>query len=191
MKNRKPGLILITGGVRSGKSTFSEKLAEKLGKSVTFIATAQSLDEEMTERIAQHRSGRPVHWKTYEEPHQVESVIKEVGLKTEVILIDCLTLLVSNFMQEYQEKSLNQELADKITGKVEEIIKESLKCPSTVIIISNEVGLGLVPANPMGRFYRDILGKANQMIASQSDWVYLLVAGIPMQIKGNHHAEHD
>jgi len=184
MEKNKPRLILITGGVRSGKSSFAETLAGKLGKKITFIATAQALDKEMEDRIAQHRANRPVHWETYEEPYQVAQVIQKVGEKTEVILLDCLTLLVSNFMQDYQEDSSNNDLAEKIIGKIKEITSEAAQCPATVIIVSNEVGLGLVPANPMGRFFRDILGKANQIIASSSDEVYLMVAGISLLIKG-------
>ncbi len=184
MSQVKPKLILITGGVRSGKSVFAEKLAGKFGKKITFIATAQPLDREMAERIAQHRASRPVQWETYEEPYQVSQVIQKVGQKTEVILLDCLALLVSNLMQDYQEKTSNQKLADNIIGKIDEIVREALRCSATVIIVSNEVGLGLVPANPMGRFFRDILGKANQIISSSSDQVYLMVAGIPLLIKG-------
>lgn len=179
-----PKLILITGGVRSGKSSFAEKLAGNLGQKIAFIATAQSLDKEMEDRIAQHRANRPVHWETYEEPYQVVQVIQKVGEKTEVILLDCLTLLVSNFMQNYQEDSSNDDLAEKIIEKIKEIISEAAHCSATVIIVSNEVGLGLVPTNSMGRFFRDMLGKANQIIASSSDQVYLLVAGIPLLIKG-------
>jgi len=184
MNQIKPKLILITGGVRSGKSLFAESFAEKLGGEISFVATAQALDEEMAERIKQHRTNRPFQWKTYEEPYQVAQVIQKVGEKTEVILLDCLALLVSNFMQDYQEGIPNQSLADSIIGKINEITSEALQCPVTVIIVSNEVGLGLVPVNPMGRFFRDILGKANQIIASSSDQVYLMVAGIPLLIKG-------
>jgi len=184
MNQSKPGLILITGGVRSGKSFFAETLAGKLGKKITFIATAQALDEEMAERIKQHRANRPVQWETYEEPYKVAQVIQRVGQNTEVILIDCLTLLVSNPMQDYQEGLPNQNLTDSIIGEINEIIREAAQCPARVIIVSNEVGLGLVPANPMGRFFRDILGQVNQIIASSSDQVYLMVAGIPLLIKG-------
>lgn len=187
MKQVREKLILVTGGVRSGKSSFAESLAGKLGDNITFIATAQALDREMGERIAQHRAGRPIHWKTIEEPYQVEQIINEVGSKTDVILVDCLTLLVSNLMQDYGEEVFNRSLADEIMKVIDRITGASLQCRGTVIIVSNEVGLGLVPANPMGRFFRDILGKANQKIAAQADRVYLLVAGIPMQIKGNRH----
>jgi len=186
MKPKKPKIVLITGGVRSGKSSFAEKLAGNLGQKIAFIATAQSLDKEMEDRIAQHRANRPVHWETYEEPYQVAQVIQKVREKTEVevILLDCLALLVSNLMQNYQQDSSNNGLAEKIIWKINEITSEATQCSATVIIVSNEVGLGLVPANPMGRFFRDILGKANQIIASSSDEVYLMVAGIPLLIKG-------
>ena len=186
MKPKKPKIVLITGGVRSGKSSFAEKLARNLGQKIAFIATAQSLDKEMEDRIAQHRANRPVHWETYEEPYQVAQVIQKVREKTEVevILLDCLALLVSNLMQNYQQDSSNNGLAEKIIWKINEITSEATQCSATVIIVSNEVGLGLVPANPMGRFFRDILGKANQIIASSSDEVYLMVAGIPLLIKG-------
>ncbi len=185
MRKNRLKLILITGGVRSGKSSFAEKLAAKLGEKIVFIATAQALDEEMEDRITQHRANRPFHWKTYEEPYQVAQVIQQVGQSTEVVLVDCLTLLISNLMQDYREGSSNEDLAHKIIRKIEKIIQESLKCQATIIIVSNEVGLGLVPANPMGRFFRDMLGKANQLIAAQSNRVYLMVSGIPLLIKGN------
>lgn len=190
MNRIKEKLILVTGGVRSGKSSFAESLAGKLGKKIAFIATAQALDREMEERIAQHRSARPLYWKTIEEPYQVQKIIRENSKRMDVILLDCLTLLVSNLMQDYREENFNQDLADKIMKAVDEIIRESLKCQGTVIVVSNEVGLGLVPVNPMGRFFRDILGKANQRVAAKSDLVYLLVAGIPMQIKGNRYENH-
>ncbi len=187
MNQNQVRLILITGGVRSGKSTFAEKLAAKLGKKVAFIATAQALDEEMEQRIAHHLQNRPSHWETFEEPYQVSEVIRKVGQETEVILVDCLTLLISNLMREYQEGSSNQKLDDTITQRINEIIELSCQSKAVVIVVTNEVGFGLVPANPMGRFFRDILGKANQLIAAKSDCVYLMVAGIPISIKGHNH----
>ncbi len=184
MKQKRPKIVLITGGVRSGKSFFAEKLAGNIGTKVTFIATAQGFDEEMTDRIAKHRANRPVHWETYEEPYQVAQVIQKVGEKTEVVLIDCLTLLVSNLMQNYREDTSNNNLAKNIIKQIKEIVRESLQCSATVIIVSNEVGLGLVPANPMGRFFRDILGQVNQIIGADADRVYFMTAGIPLLIKG-------
>jgi adenosylcobinamide kinase/adenosylcobinamide-phosphate guanylyltransferase len=181
----KPKLILITGGVRSGKSSFSETLAGKISKNIAFIATAQPLDKEMEDRIEKHRAARPANWKTYEESYKVGQVIKDVSEEIDVIIVDCLTLLVSNLMHNYQEKSLNKKLSNIINREINEIVQESLKGTATVIIVSNEVGLGLVPANPMGRFYRDTLGYANQVVAKNAEQVYLLVAGIPLLIKGN------
>lgn len=185
MNQIKGKLILITGGVRSGKSSFAESLAIKLGKNIGFIATAQPLDEEMATRIAQHRKRRPENWETWEEPYQVERIIEEIGNKTEVIIIDCLTLLVSNLMQDGNEGKSLSALAEKIKEKIRKIIDKSLSCQATVIMVSNEVGLGIVPANVSGRFFRDLLGEANQMVAASSNQVYLMVAGIPLLIKGN------
>lgn len=184
MKQKRPKIVLITGGVRSGKSSFAEKLAGHIGTKVTFIATAQALDEEMTERIAKHQANRPKHWETYEEHYKVAQIIHKMGEKTEVVLIDCLTLLVSNLMQDYREDTSNNNLAKNIIKQIKDIVRESLKCSATVIIVSNEVGLGLVPANPMGRFFRDILGQANQIIGADADRVYFMTAGIPFLIKG-------
>ena len=184
MKQDKPKLIFITGGVRSGKSSFAESLASKIGEKITYIATAQALDEEMSERITEHRKRRPKNWQTYEEPYQVEKIIQEIGHKTDVILIDCLTLLVSNLMSDCPDEQSRKNLSSKIKVKINVIVNEALKCQASVIMVSNEVGLGLVPTNITGRFFRDILGQANQAIALNADRVYLMVAGIPMLIKG-------
>lgn len=178
-------IILITGGVRSGKSSFAEKIARDNGGKVAFIATAQALDKEMHDRINKHRAHRPTDWRTYEEPYNILPIIKKIGQQVDVILLDCLTLLVSNLMTNYQEGSENQEINENIMMQVEGIINQSLKSSATLIIVSNEVGLGLVPVNPLGRFFRDTLGKANQFIAANSAKVYLMVAGIPILIKGN------
>lgn len=185
MKKNKPELVLITGGVRSGKSSFAESLAKKSGERIAYIATAQGLDDEMRERIAEHRNRRPKNWKTFEETEQIDRVIGEIGYKADVILIDCLTLLISNLISDFKDESFRQEFSLRIDEKIDLIIKAALKSQATVIIVSNEVGSGLVPANSVGRFYRDMLGKANQRIASHSDQVYLMVAGIPLLIKGS------
>ncbi len=184
MNQNKPTLILITGGVRSGKSSFAELLAEKIGQKIAYIATAQALDEEMTERIIEHRKRRPHNWKTYEEPYQVERIIREICFQTDVIIIDCLTLLISNLMSYFQEITSKPEIFIKIKEKIEFIVEEIFKGQATVIIVSNEVGMGLVPTTAMGRFYRDILGQANQTVALHAQQVYLMVAGIPLLIKG-------
>lgn len=185
MEKQKPKLILITGGARSGKSSFAEALAQQSGEKITYIATAQALDEEMRERIAEHRKRRPKNWHTVEETVNVDRVIEEFGPQTEVIIVDCITLLVSNLISDFKEESSKDFFASKVQEKIEHIIGASLKYQATIIIVSNEVGSGLVPANLAGRFFRDLLGKANQSIALNADQVYLMVSGIPLLIKGN------
>lgn len=184
MKQNKPKLILITGGVRSGKSSFAQSLAQKSEGRIAFIATAQALDEEMAERIAEHRKKRPDNWETYEESCQVEKVIREIGFLADVIIIDCLNFLVANLMADFKDGKRKELLNSKIKEVIASIIEESLKSRASIIIVSNEVGSGLVPVNPAGRFFRDMLGMANQDIARHADLVYLMVAGIPLLIKG-------
>lgn len=193
MKENKPGIILVTGGARSGKSTFAERLAGEIGEKVVYIATAQGLDEEMCQRIKNHQSKRPSHWVTIEEPYQVGKVIGEKSYDADVIIVDCLTLLVSNLMKNYQDHKRqedNQKITDDIIHTIEKMIQEGLKCKATVILVSNEVGSGIVPGNPIGRFFRDMLGQTNQMIARKADHVYLMVSGIPVLIKGRRDEKH-
>ena len=184
MERDRPKLILITGGVRSGKSSFAEALAQELGSKVAYIATGQALDEEMAERIAKHRRARPQYWQTYEEPIQVEDVVREIGSRAEVIILDCLNFLVANLMSDYEEGESKEPLVSKIRDKIDALVAEALKSPASVIVVSNEVGSSLVPANPAGRFFQEQLGQANQAIALHAGLVYLMVAGIPLLIKG-------
>ena len=185
MEKNKEKLIFITGGARSGKSCFAESLALKIGKKIAYIATAQALDEEMRERIDSHRARRPKNWLTFEEPEQVDRVIEDIDDEVDVILIDCLTLLVSNLISDFKKDSPGSEFCIKINKKIDLIVEAALKSSATVIIVSNEVGSGLVPNSIIGRFFRDILGKANQSIARNADLVYFVVSGIPLLIKGN------
>ena len=184
MKQGRPKLILITGGVRSGKSSFAEALAQELGSKIAYIATGQAFDKEMAERISKHRQRRPQHWQTYEEPEQVEEIIPEIGSTAEVIIIDCLNFLVANLISDYKEEEPKGPLASKIRDKIDALVSEALKSPATIILVSNEVGSSLVPVNPAGRFFQEQLGQANQAIALHAELVYLMVAGIPLLIKG-------
>jgi adenosylcobinamide kinase/adenosylcobinamide-phosphate guanylyltransferase len=177
-------LIFITGGARSGKSSFAEKIAAKTSKKVAFIATGQPLDEEMTFRIKQHREKRLNTWKTYEEPIEVRELVSHLGLAKEVILIDCLTLLTSNLLLRKEDKVEDPRWQEEILVEIEKIAEVSYQVSAQVIIVSNEVGMGLVPDNPLGRVYRDILGKANGIIADKADEVFMIVSGIPLKIKG-------
>jgi len=177
-------LIFITGGARSGKSNFAEKMAAKTSKEVVYIATGQPLDEEMTFRIKKHREKRLNTWETYEEPTEVRGLVSRLGLEKEVILIDCLTLLTSNLLLRKEDKVKDTKWQEEILTEIEKLAEISYKVPAQVIIVSNEVGMGLVPDNTLGRVYRDILGRANSIIANKADEVFMIVSRIPLKIKG-------
>lgn len=176
-------ITLILGGARSGKSSYAQSLAEESSKSVTFLATAQALDEEMSARIQKHRAERPANWETLEVSLDIASHIQR--LKSDVVILDCMTLLVSNLVMQFVKDDLVEEAPFKLAveKEVEELIAAMRKQEQNWIIISNEVGLGLVPPYQMGRVYRDWLGWANQRLASAADKVILMVAGIPMVIR--------
>jgi adenosylcobinamide kinase / adenosylcobinamide-phosphate guanylyltransferase len=230
--------VLILGGARSGKSTFAQGLAQSLGEKVLFVATGEPLDEEMALRIEEHKRNRPESWRTLEIGVNVgQSLKREMG-DAEVVLLDCLTLLVSNIILkplsfgsgegemednypcnlkasptrpsapsdfyhsepfapchsegENLPKNLAQDKHREATSKAEIQVMTELeqlidfidKYNGTFIVVSNEVGLGLVPENKLGRVYRDLLGKANQLLARRADEVYFMAAGIPAKIKG-------
>ena len=176
-------ITLILGGARSGKSSHAQRLAEMTGKPVTFIATAQALDEEMTTRIQKHRLERPAGWETLEIPSDIADHMPKI--KSQVVLLDCITLLVSNLLMQFVKDDLVDEnpffLA--VQKEVEILIAAIQAQDQDWFIISNEVGLGLVPPYPMGRAYRDALGWANQRLAREADRVLFMVAGIPMVVK--------
>jgi len=168
---------LILGGARSGKSTFAEKLGRQYPR-VTYLATAQAFDDEMTERIAKHQSERPTHWNTVECPFDPASAIRAARNETDCYLLDCITLLVSNLLLA------NESAAEETTySAVDNLISAFRETQADLILVSNEVGLGLVPDNPLGRCYRDLLGRVNQQLAAQADTVYFLIAGLPMKVK--------
>lgn len=179
--------ILILGGARSGKSSFAERLACLSGESVAYVATAAAWDEEMRHRIAAHQQQRPAHWATVEEELWVKQAVGDLHGKYPVVLIDCLTLLVTNMLLNpgfAGSGSLTpQEQEKMILGELEQLGRACRSFAGTVIMVSNEVGQGLVPDNPLGRQYRDVAGRANQLMASLAHEVYLVVAGIPVEIK--------
>lgn len=179
--------ILLTGGARSGKSSYAQELAERSGKRVLFVATAEAGDDEMRERIEKHKQDRPADWRTLETPTGVGKAIRDNLGDAEVVLIDCITLLVGNILGRYCD-----ETGERIdTHSAEAAVREEILSLTErfsahgpdFIIVTNEVGLGLVPDNPMGRVYRDLLGMANRMLAEKADEVYLLVSGLPMKLK--------
>ena len=181
--NSQSTITLILGGARSGKSSYAQRLAEESGKSVTFLATAQALDEEMSARIQKHRDERPASWETLELLLGISSHVEQI--KTDVVVLDCMTLLVTNLLMQFVKDDLVDEMpfTDAIQKEVDELIKKIREHKQEWLIISNEVGLGLVPPYQMGRVYRDLLGWSNQRLARAADKVILMVAGIPMVVK--------
>ena len=178
-------LVLILGGARSGKSSYAQSLAEATGKPVTFIATAQALDEEMSARIQKHRAERPATWETLEIQFDIASQLHRV--KSKVVLLDCVTLLVSNLLMQFVQNDLVDEapFMTAVQKEIDELISafHADGRERDWFIISNEVGLGLVPPYQMGRVYRDAIGWANQRLAREADKVIFMVAGIPTTIK--------
>lgn len=166
-------IALILGGVRSGKSQLAIKMAKEKGKKVAFVATCRPLDNEMKKRIELHKNARPKNWKTFEEPEDVGLLLEKIGNNFDVIIIDCLTLLVSNLLLKgLKEKDIEQK------------IRKIMNAKTNLIIVSNEVGLGIVPDNKLARDFRDIAGKMNQVMAKKASKVFFMASGIPLEIKG-------
>lgn len=164
----------VIGGARSGKSSFALKEALKIGGLKAYIATAQALDDEMKERVQKHKLERGSGWDTFEEPLNIISLMGEIHEKYDAVLIDCLTLWLSNLMLSGKDvKKEIKALADLLP---------TVNCQ--LFIVSNEVGMGIVPDNALARQFRDLAGTLNQKIAGIADEVYLVAAGIPVKIKG-------
>lgn len=168
-------IILILGGARSGKSSFAVSLARQ-HKRVAFIATGEAKDKEMQARIAMHKQARPKSWKTFEETEGLAPLFKKIGKTFDCLTIDCLTLWVSNLiLSGYKETA--------ILGMAGTMLRALKKQKAKAIIVSNEVGLGIVPQNRLARNFRDIAGKVNQIAAEEADRVFFTVAGIAAKIK--------
>jgi adenosylcobinamide kinase / adenosylcobinamide-phosphate guanylyltransferase len=178
-------LTFLLGGARSGKSSHAQRLAQRSGKRITFIATAQALDAEMSARIKKHRADRPSEWTTLEIPRDIPASLHAKAVQTDLYLLDCITLLANNvFMQFIEEDLVNEEMAKQALEKeMDELLAYIHQHDEEWIVISNEVGLGLVPPYQMGRVYRDLLGWANQRLAREADEVLWMVAGIAVPIQ--------
>lgn len=166
--------VFVLGGARSGKSSFAEKLAAECGEPVLYVATATALDEEMAERIARHRAQRPPAWRTLEAPLRVYEHVSSTLGNAATVVVEDLTLLLSNVMAD---------VGADAEARVEQEINELLALQAHVILVSNEVGMGLVPPYPVGRVFRDALGRINQAAAAACAEAYLLVAGVPLRLK--------
>ncbi len=180
-------IILITGGARSGTSSFAEEYAAKYGKKIAYIATSHIYDDEMAYRVKLHQNRRPSDWTTYEAPFKAHEAIKKAFNNHNMILFDCLTLYLSNYLCKDDIDSCNM---DKLNIEVHEImqnlidaVKNENEEHKTCIFVTNEVGSGIVPENALARKYRDLAGLSNQQFAKFADEVYFVVSGIPLKIK--------
>jgi adenosylcobinamide kinase / adenosylcobinamide-phosphate guanylyltransferase len=179
-------IVLILGGVRSGKSRFGESLATELASSrtpseVLYVATAEPRDDEMSRRIRIHRASRPSSWQTMEQPLGVGRQLSQLEHPPRVVLLDCLTLLVSNVMlqsgDELSESRQAQDAEERVRTEIDELVRITKQCGFTLVIVSGEVGMGIVPESKLGRLFRDLLGWANQELSRHADATYLMVAG--------------
>jgi adenosylcobinamide kinase/adenosylcobinamide-phosphate guanylyltransferase len=181
-------LILVLGGVRSGKSRFARQRAQERGGRVVFLATAEPGDDpEMQARIARHRAERPPEWETWERPYDAHLAVGEAAPQVDVILLDCLTVWVGNLLgrdgvaeprwEEWMDRQAQVEEA------VEQLLKGWRRGRASLIVVSNEVGLGVVPPYPLGRVFRDVLGSAHQRLAAEATEVYFLIAGLAQRLK--------
>lgn len=166
--------IFVLGGARSGKSSFAERLAVECGEPVLYVATATATDAEMAERIARHRAQRPSTWRTLEAPTGIARRLASDAGAVGTLVVEDLTLLLSNLMASKPEGAENHAI-----GEVEAV----LALDAHVIMVSNEVGMGIVPEYALGRHFRDALGRVNQATAAACGEVYLLVAGLPLRLK--------
>ena len=178
-KNVEKQLILILGGARSGKSACAENLARQ-GERTLFVATAEALDDDMRHRISIHRERRPATWNTLEEPLDPVAAIPAALSGHDMLLLDCLTVWVSNLLLELEDSA---DTENKILARADALLDLYERTDASWILVSNEVGLGVVPASALGRGYRDVLGRVNQLVASRADKVYLMVAGLALELK--------
>jgi adenosylcobinamide kinase / adenosylcobinamide-phosphate guanylyltransferase len=177
-------VILVTGGGRSGKSTFAQGLAESMAGRRAYIATCPVIDDEMAARVRKHREARKAgRWDTIEEPLALADALRRDG-GHDVCLVDCLTLWVNNVVYE-AEKVGRAVTEDDVARLCDEILEACRRRPGAVIFVTNEVGMGIIPENPLARRYRDLAGRCNQVIARKSETVILMVSGIPVTIKGS------
>lgn len=170
-------IVLITGGCRSGKSRFALDYANQHFTKKLYLATSEALDEEMAQRIAHHKKTRSPEWQTIEEPVEVVNKIRQYSDKTDVILLDCITLWLSNLLMRQMDDA---EILKEISGLIDTMQEKQ----TSFILVSNEVGLGIVPADPLSRRFRDLSGMANQRIAEAADTAIFMVSGIPIFLKG-------
>lgn len=186
---KKNTLTLVTGGARSGKSSFGENLLKDIDGKVLYIATAQAFDDEMKDRIKKHRKGRPSNWITLEGYKNLDSSISEYKKEFSAIFLDCITIMITNLMleEDFDWDTITPMeidlLEQKVFDQVEALIYTVKSFGVPVVFITNEIGFGIVPENRLARIFRDITGRINKYIAKQADNVFLVVCGISIKIK--------
>lgn len=187
----RPRVALVLGGARSGKSRWAERMAAETSAPVVYVATATAGDAEMAARIATHRRRRPEAWRTVEAPYDLAASVASHAAAGTVLLVDCVSLWVSNEMLRHLGARAAEEVADAewddlgdgLVAAAEATVDAARARSAALVLVSNEVGMGLVPPYPLGRRYRDALGRVNSAVAARSDDVHLLVAGIPVDLK--------
>ena len=189
MQEKPPKTVtLVLGGVRSGKSRYAQQLADRFER-VVFIATARIGDEEMRAKVRRHQAERPPEWLTVEEPLELAQALEQHGPSCDVLLVDCLTIFAANLMEDEGEDGTrmggvtSREATHE--ARIEQLCNALQSVPCSVVLVSNEVGSGVVPPYPLGRRFRDVLGELNQRVARVADDVLLLVAGLPLALKGH------
>lgn len=184
-------IIFASGGARSGKSQFSEAFLTQRFERVAYIATAIAFDKEMKDRIAKHQAQRPSHWTTYEAYKDLDLLIEEISKSHEACLLDCLTIMVTNLMMdacetidwEHPEPEAVNQLQSEILNQTAAFLAKAKASELCLVLVGNELGMGIVPENPMARAFRDIAGRVNQLVAKEADEAYLLVSGLPLCLK--------
>lgn len=183
------GMVLVTGGARSGKSSLAESMAKKYGDNVLYIATSVPFDDEMKDRIKKHRAQRPESWKTLEAYKDFDIHLPEETGRCRCILLDCITVMITNIMfeQEMDFDKIDTERANRLEAivktEIEKLIETVKKIGLPFIMVTNEIGMGIVPDNAASRAFRDIAGRMNQLLAKASDEVYVCISGIPLKLK--------
>lgn len=175
-RNRK-SVTLVLGGARSGKSRYAQELAARANK-VTVFATAEPSDEEMRRKIERHRQDRPASWLTIEEPLELDAALRQHASSAEIVLVDCLTLYAANVMTHEGENT------DRMYQRVDRLCEALRSVSPSVVLVSNEVGSGVVPSFPAGVLFRELLGEVNQRVAGIADNVLMMFAGLPLALKG-------
>ena len=177
-ETRQGSVTLVLGGARSGKSRYAQQLAEQSGR-VVFVATAKISDDEMRAKIERHREDRPKEWLTVEEPLELPRVLSGYELNCDMIVVDCLTLYAANLLEAEGEDD------SAIDRRIAALCEALQRTQCAIVLVSNEVGNGIVPSHPLSRQYRDLLGELNQKIAKLADDAVLMVAGLPLALKGH------